>query len=170
MDFDDFTDKSTHELGLLYHLKWMNGDNFKVTLFTIPRQSTVGFLEEVNKIPWIELGIHGWDHSPRECENWTYKEAKEKIKISLSSKLFAPIFKAPYWLFSNGTYKACKDLGVKVCDHFKNDHPKDAYVWGKPNGIIQAHGHLTSIDGNYIGRNMNKYIFKNKKYKFISEL
>jgi hypothetical protein len=175
-DFDDFSNDTFLELGMLYRLRALNGEGFKVTLFTIPGKCSLEFLKAVKEIPWIELGIHGQFHTFGECKEWDRHQAQNIMESALSTGFFAPIFKAPNWLWSEGTYEACKELNIGVCDHFANvkyiPEGVKTYIWGNPeDDMLQLHGHVTPENGNYLGKAFNQYIVDSPdaEYLFVSE-
>lgn len=178
MDFDDFCDQYS-ELDLLEKLRVKNGKGFKVTLFTIPGKSTEKFLQEIKmRYSWIELAVHGWSHDGiGECQLWSKKEALTKLRRALDLGVFVPGFKAPHWLGSKGTYEACQELGLWAAINVSNIVPiptgLKTYVYGQPHveDLIQVHGHISRTTGNYIGDNVENYMFgSNFEYKFVSEV
>ncbi len=95
---------------------------------------------------WLDIAIHGLTHAPREFENLSYQEAKNRVVVA--QKMFANVgievndmFKAPQWLLSDDGKKAIEDLGLKVMEdgyynwNLKEDRPK------RKRKLI-AHGHI----------------------------
>ena len=78
LDFDDFFE-SNNALDCLFQLR-AAVPNFRVNLFTIPGRCTMGFLNEVRTLDWIDMIPHGYMHPhSRECEHWTYQQALDYL-------------------------------------------------------------------------------------------
>lgn len=106
VDFDDFYE-SSGGLEELHRLKdYYPG--FMVTLFTIPLKCSDKFLEEMQKIDWIQLAIHGTNHVNQEFGDKDY-EYCHKIMDIYKSGFFVRGFKAPHWSASYATMDWLKD-------------------------------------------------------------
>lgn len=118
LDFDDFREDE-NSLDYLYRLR-AKFPNFKVTLFTIPAKCSPEFLKAVKEIPWIQMAVHGHEHSPVECETWKQHEARTFLQHDFEAggiKPFVRGFKAPQWRMSQGTIAACQELGFWVANN-----------------------------------------------------
>ena len=78
VDFDDFRE-SDNRLDLLYRIR-SKFPGFKATLYTIPMQNSLAFLEEISRIEWLELHPHGWEHFPYESSFWTKDQADRYLR------------------------------------------------------------------------------------------
>ncbi len=112
---------------------------FKITLFTIPNRTSKEMLSLLNlHKDWIELVVHGFNHSSNfECYGWDYETTKE-LMVSLEAKGYKKIFKAPGWTITpdlcgypanendpivkdkQGVYKGLNDLDFIVADRHYN--------------------------------------------------
>ena len=160
LDVDDFAENpgnSTDCLEALIEQK-QKFFNFKVTLFGIPR-----FLGKDNSLffhrvleqygDWIEIGLHGWEHTQNECANWTRKEAVEKIDRAYKMGCFVPGFKAPNFIINEETIYALDYCGIWLADHsvinpipqtrvrsYLIPHPWSVHChsWEAHNGILKT--------------------------------
>jgi hypothetical protein len=167
-DYDDFSPMN-HRFDILDKIRERYPD-FKVTMFTVPWEirlspSTKGtpithdrYKPWVDKVieavdeGWMDISLHGLTHAPREMENLTYQEVKNRILTG--QKMFENVgikindlFKAPQWLISEDGKKAVEDLGLKLMeDHYYNWNLKDDKPKKKKKLI--AHGHVQDVMGN----------------------
>ena len=169
IDFDDLEDKWASSLNYLYEIKKKH-PNFKVTLFTVVNRSSREILRELKSLKWIELAIHGWNHTPDEWR-WDEKTATYYLRKALESGYFVKGFKAPNWRYSNGTLKALGEMGFWAAFRHKNEVPKGLryYSLDKEEGIEKYHGHLSNTCGNYIGLVQPK-ISAGTDFLFVSEI
>lgn len=168
-------------------------NNFKATLFTIPREMTMELAEWCRaNSSWIQLAVHGFGHSSNyECEKMTYEEFDANMK-SLQPMLdtyFVKGFKAPGWQISDAAFEWLHDNGWWVADQGYNDNrrPKGlpAYVnynntfhrigpdgvdRGSVNGI---HTHTWNCVGNGVYELYDQLVEQIKgetEFKFVSEV
>ena len=104
----------------LVRLRQDNPD-LKVTLFAIPTRCSDELLARYRALDWVEIGVHGYHHSSRECLVWGYEEACEKLN-ALEAAGWTKLFKPPNWQINEEVYKALHFLGWAVADHA-------AYAW-----------------------------------------
>lgn len=147
IDFDDFFE-SNNALDMLFQLR-AAVPGFRVNLFTIPGRCTMGFLDEVRKLEWIDMIPHGFNHpTSRECERWTYQQSIEYLDY-LEPLGLTRGFKAPGWQTSNGLFQALADRGYWIADQaYNNDRrPPElrAYILDQPRCI---HGHIGHLGGH----------------------
>lgn len=157
----------------LLELKAVN-PAFKVTLFTIPANTTLGLLEwAAENQSWVELGVHGWAHTSNyECEDWSKIRCDSVLTICKMFS-FKKVFKAPGWQISNGCYQALKDAGWGVADQAYNDdrRPKDLPVYKVGDNSI--HGHTWNCVGNGIEETLEQLkeqIKDVEEFKFVTEV
>jgi len=190
LDFDDFGE-SVNSLDLLFRMR-AHWPQFKVTLFTVPMHCSKEFLRAVKEIPWIQLAIHGWEHKPVECEEWSALNAKAHVVNALEWGVFVRGFKAPQWRLGPGILEALKEQGdFWVADNadpasnpFGHDKPKELmyyYANGKDlipgtfsNDYDREHGHINCLDAHNDIRQMfhgfiEKYP-KETKFHFIDDV
>jgi len=166
VDFDDFSEKN-NKLDLLKKLK-EKISNLKVTLFTIPADCSKEFCQEINKLDWIELALHGDTHTHLECSIWTKKKALEVLNKYESWGCFKKIFKPPFWAGSEGLYEALAE--------------KNYILAQTPTAIIgdnivykldlkSVHGHIQNVCNNGLEEKFDYYkSLRGNSFKFISEL
>ena len=150
VDADDFYE-GCEELDLLLSIRDRN-PNLRITLFTIPGRCTPEFIRDFQREhPWAELAAHGWMHeSNRECERWTYEEARTYLRRIEPLGLVRG-FKAPGWQISSGTFRALLEAGYWVADQAYNDMRRPIGLRTYLVGGASIHCHM----GNLNGRNEN---------------
>lgn len=174
IDFDDFCE-SEHRLDLLERLHDAN-PAFRCTLFAIPALGSDEFWSSVPE--WCELAVHGWLHPhPREAEHWTYDQALA-VMLCVHQR-FVEGFKAPGWQISDDTYRAMRDHGWWVADHWLNDgrRPDGLKVHViEPNyrtNFEHWHGHIGDVCGNGIAETFPELLARVKtaeSFQLISEV
>ncbi len=129
LDLDDMCDR-LNRLDLLYQLK-ARFANFKVTLWTVPVWTTPQFLKEVHKLPWVELGMHGWEHGADEVQNWDELAWKSRIGEIEETKKYIRGFHSPGWGYKEGLYRYLKEIGWFITEHpdFKERVPEGLKVY-----------------------------------------
>lgn len=193
IDFDDFgachiiSDmcRSWDCRDKLKELKGINPD-FKVTLFTIPGETTAELLNwsTLNR-DWVELAVHGLFHTSNyECEKMPYDEFDSYMKsLPIVEEFFVKGFKAPGWQISDDIYRWLQYNGYWVADqHYNNDRrPADLPAYVNHNGTFMVgdttveawHGHTWDCVGNGIYETFDQLseIVKNaKSFEFVSEV
>ena len=173
VDFDDMTE-TENRLDLLEALHDANSD-FRCTVFGIPGKGSDEFWDSLPE--WIELAVHGWEHPhPREAERWTYDQA---LAVMLSSPgRFVEGFKAPGWQISDDTYRALRDHGWWVADHWLNDgcRPeglKAHVIHPDYRSSEHWHGHIGDVCGNGIAETFDELLARVKvaeSFELISEV
>jgi len=166
MDFDDFSE-TNNRLDLLLELK-KEIPQLKVTLFTIPGQSSLEFCQKiVNDYDWIELALHGDIHSYLECIYWNRKKSIAYLEKYEKWGCFKKIFKAPYWKGSKGLYQVLKSNKYILAENKQVKDYKKLYILNENS----VHGHIQNVCGNGLQEKFNYYkSLKNNNFKFISEL
>ena len=149
--------------GELLKLKEVN-PAFKITLFTIPDESTIELLEwsKTNR-DWVEIAQHGFTHSSNyECEKMSYDDfdgwMNQDGRKELLDVYFAMGFKAPGWQISDDIYKWLVD-----------NEELPVYKVGENS----VHGHTWSCMGNGIDETLPQLLEKVKQtdnFKFVSEV
>jgi len=164
-------------------------DNFKITLFAIPNLLTKPVLRFIEFRKYIELGIHGWNHSWQECQKWSYDEAIDKLQRPFKmSPRFEREFAPPRWQIGDETRRALNDLDFILMDHPDlrgfNILPQKRYfhemdltglslVEARNNkNIIKVHGHYRGNMSNDLDKCFKNFfkLPRNIKFMFISEL
>lgn len=174
LEFDDFSPVK-HEFSLLETLR-EHYPKIKFSMFTVPWEVRFGDQAPItdtkalpwvkgvqNATDWIEIELHGLNHTPLEFAMLGKDEAWKRITIA--EKMFQnrkvtlqKIFKAPYWMLSDEARQTAESMGYTVIDdHYYNWNLKDLCPFTdeqiiKDAGYIVAHGHITN-DGcdNAIG-------------------
>lgn len=161
LDLDDFFE-SNNRLDLLFQLK-AQIPNFKVTLFTVPGLCSKEFCQEVAKLDWVQLALHGDIHSEKECKNWTKEQTLEYLNKYEAWGCFQKIFKAPFWIGSLGLYEGLKEKMYRLAINNQDvDYPDVYRHYLNSNNI---HGHINNVVGNGLEDILNDILDK-KDYKF----
>lgn len=175
----------------LYRLKEVN-PAFKATLFTIPAEVTVELLNwRQANANWIEFAVHGFTHSSNwECNEWTYDQMDNAMKVVQAYNSFVKVFRAPGWQISSDCFKWLLDHNWVVADQSYNDDRRPlglrAYinnngefrVSGRKEPVEAYHGHTWNVgavgsDPNGIYEDFDKVeklVKEAKEFKFVSEL
>lgn len=168
VDFDDFSTRN-HRLDLIQRLLKIPG--YKITLFTVPGESTKEWLQDIAKIPGIELALHGQHHSHLECRDWSLQKTMDILQHYEAWGCFQRIFKAPYWEITENVYEGLRRCGWGVADHEKNRErkPKDlpAYFLDP---AISVHGHIGNVCENGIEEKFDYYASLRGEFHFVSEV
>jgi hypothetical protein len=113
---------------------------------------------------------------PHEAEHWNYLDA---VKVLARKPLrFTNGFKAPGWQISDDTYRAIRDFGWWVADHWENDLRRPAGIRAH---VIQPeypdnghwHGHIPNVCGNGIEETFDVLlprVVEAESFQFISEV
>ena len=117
---DDFCDR-LNRLDLLYQLK-ARFANFKVTLWTVPMWTTPQFRDEIAKLPWVQLGMHGWEHGADEVELWDGLNFRSKLGEIAKTGKYIKGFHSPGWGYNKELYEFLRDIGWFITEH--PDHPE----------------------------------------------
>ncbi len=174
VDTDDFH-QTNNRLDLLWQLKEAN-PLFKITAFAVPAWCSDEFLDEVPD--WIELAGHGWAHGgpdcqdSREAEHWSYEQALN-VLLALPGR-FVDGWKSPGWQISDGTYRACEELGYWIADHPENNDRRYSglrtHVCGTGDHF---HTHVQNVCGNGL-EEVFPYLLKRVKqatsFEWVSEV
>ena len=131
----------------------------KVTIFAIPT-----LIDDYDRdffkrnAGWIEVAVHGFYHSSRECFDWSIDEAQEKIIEGCRLLNLLPGvsgFKPPSWVANGQTYSVIEDMGMWCADHpgqsnewLKKSPKLDRYVVGMDPDLKSVHGHTWEISDN----------------------
>ena len=166
VDFDDFSEKN-HKLDLLKKLK-QEIPNLKVTLFTVPADSSKEFCQKIAQWDWVELALHGEKHNHLECSIWTKEKTLEVLNKYEQWNCFQKIFKPPYWAGSKGLYEALAEKGYIVAQT-PTAIVGDNKVYRLNHNSV--HGHIQNVCENGLEEKFNYYkLFKGHSFKFISDL
>lgn len=158
-------------------------DNFKVTVFAIPDCLPDDWVKmDVLTRPYIQLALHGAHHLFHECANWDFVTAVKAITEAEQSWTVRG-FKAPFWIDSTGTLKACKKLGYWAalnCDHEPpyGNLPEGLKIYYHTEDIsnipenfkgeyLKLHGHIQDVCGNGLGECFDNIIKLPKDTEFM---
>lgn len=174
-DLDDFCDLWGDET--LAHLDQLKATypNFRCTLFTIPKKSSVALEKQASSRLWIELAAHGIDHNPN-----------EELKVVLGSTLgcylkgwggrFVKGFRPPAWYIEAQHIEACNRAGYWVALHKRDEKTlgplcKHGY-YCCDNRLPYHHGHVHNVCGNWLRKDMTRLLTqwpKDQAFSFVSE-
>lgn len=95
---DDFALESpgANKLDWLYYMRGKYGESFEMTVFVIPNLSDVDWAKELNKLPWLTLAMHGWNHDEEE-------EITQEMLYHWEDQGMAKIYKGPNWKLPGNT-------------------------------------------------------------------
>lgn len=168
IEADDFM-PSIGVMDLLQEIK-DHQPNFKITLFTIAhdigyKKGTMDLKKAqqwariINGYDWIEIACHGFDHREKEFLYLSYEDALHRIKkieweFKKTGLKYVKVFRAPYWLASEGTYLALRRKGYAVATDRNQVRPdinglvQYRWNWSMETPppefhIIKGHGHVT---------------------------
>lgn len=112
---DDLCDHTWPSMDALFTLK-KRYPNLKVTLFAIPFKTSLDRLLTIKKIPWIEVAVHGLDHSYREMLFLSKEEILEGFS-KIDFFIFEKGFKAPHWRLNEQVIGCCNEFKMWVALH-----------------------------------------------------
>jgi len=154
----------------------------KVTLFAPLFLSPYKFLRQFIDLDWVQVGVHGFYHTPRECQMWGGGQVA--YCCSYAEPLgFAKVFRPPQWAFNYdaiGNFK--KDDWIFAGHHQHNElktysgrvyYGDSIYL---SNNVIntyeRVHGHLTENINNSIDVIYTSIIdnYRDAEFKFITEV
>ncbi len=166
IDADDFHEGNTSwEIMERIHKK--NGMLFN--LFTVVGKCSPHWIQEMKKVPWIDMIPHGWlHHTSHECEAWDmtdailYLERIEPLKLTRG-------FKAPGWRSSQDLYVALHSYGYWIADHPDNDliRPSGMNVFCIP---PECHFHIGGKMNNRIDNHVDRLMAMTGPFGFIKDL
>lgn len=169
IDADDFHEGNA-KLDILEALHYETGMVFN--LFTVVGLCTPEFFIRVKQIPYIDMIPHGWLHpTPRECQWWTYREAREYLE-KIEPFGLTKGFKAPGWQISDGTYSALLERGYWVADQHYNDgrRPKELKVFFHRDEHHFHIGHMGGHNANEIELHTDRLLQLKDDFKFIKDI
>lgn len=178
-DLDDFYDHAPN-MDFVFDLKQIY-PKLKVTLFTIPAMTSV-VSEEIAKLEWVELAVHGFTHEPNtECLKWDQARTHEVLDKAESTGLYVKGFKAPGWqihqpvlevLKERGYWVAIQDKEKKLCDEL------GLWYYAAAGNPLSVHGHMQNIyhDNPYMRNGIEQLIYErglpwdqDTEFYFVSE-
>jgi hypothetical protein len=188
-NIDDFCDKRVESIdGRIYFYKDFGipylqevfalrrrYPNFKVTLFTVPDQSSRGFLESVKRFDWIEMAVHGFSHEYLdEMLDIPKDKMLDRFK-QIDFSLFCKGFKAPGWRLDQKTIDVCNEMGLWVALHGKYEPfslqcRHGYYVIGRRYAWWHAHTH--NVENNWIKKDVQMLLERwpqDQEFLFVSE-
>jgi hypothetical protein len=153
LDLDDFTGED-QQLNELDNLRQLFGEEFQVTLFTIPGLCGLKRAETVRReFPGMEMVPHGFLHpDAHECSRWT-GPMMEAYLDEIAGLLFEKGFKAPGWQITDPMYWVLLKRGYWVADQIYNRPRRPAELLAyEVDEARKIHGHM----GHLGGHNMNE--------------
>ena len=153
LDLDDFTG-ADDQLRELEKLQQMFGEEFQITLFTIPALCGIDRAAAIRRMfPWVEMVPHGFLHSDsRECSQWTGPMMGAYLD-EIAGLLFEKGFKAPGWQITDPMYWVLLERGYWVADQIYNRPRRPGQLLTyEVDEARKIHGHL----GHLGGHNMNE--------------
>lgn len=109
-ELDDFT-TDEHTLSALSDFR-EHYPTFKATLFTLIGKSDLSKLADLVKLDWLEVAVHGMDHTTERL--WNYLEAKAFLRFAEELRL-SQLYKMPWDdCPSDGFLQALSEAGFKL--------------------------------------------------------
>lgn len=153
IEFDDLIDINHDRTPLLYKLREIN-PLFKATVYAIPGLCSVEFIKSLPD--WLEVAVHGWNHTSRECEFWTESDM-DLLLTQPGLKHFVKGFKAPHYVISDGCYKSLLKHDFWISDIPENNHRR-------PVGLrYYINGFWTRADNNWWYGHIANTAYKDNK-------
>lgn len=90
--------------------------DFQLTCYTVPNKFGPIEPELRARYPWIEFGIHGFEHTPFECLTWSDEQTIRIINESLDMG-YDKIFKPPNWILHDEVIDACRKTDTILHHH-----------------------------------------------------
>jgi len=170
---DEFQGAQFDRIDLLFRLK-SKLPRLKVSLFTILAKSSLRWIHQIQKIPWIDMIPHGWHHTAGECAHWTKQDALaylDKIEFLNLTKGF----KAPGWRISTPTYHALLKRGYWVADLQRNHDRRPAALPAYISDQDPQHritGHMNQVNGDPgLQQNFHYYTtLSDANFQFIKDI
>lgn len=107
--------------------------DFQLTCYTVPNKFGPVSPNLRERYPWIEFGIHGFEHTPFECLTWSDDQAMRIIKEARAMG-YHNIFKPPNWTLHEEIVDACK-FTETILHHHDKEQYKLAGLWCFPGPI-----------------------------------
>jgi hypothetical protein len=195
LEFDDYSPVNNN-LGLLEKVH-EHYPGCKITLLTVPWEVRFGeqalltlpqYKPLVNatkkyiKEGWVEIGMHGLTHSPREFETNLRKDLSDldffAFRIMAGQRIFEKvglpykkIFLAPFWQICEAARTAAQKLGFRLIEekdfnwNLRDEMPKKLKT-------VKGHGHIQNTCQNGLEESMPKImsIPTGARWGFLSEL
>jgi len=149
LDLDDFTG-ADDQLRELEKLQQMFGEEFQITLFTIPALCGIDRAAAIRRMfPWVEMVPHGFLHpDPHECSQWT-GPVMEAYLDEIACLLFEKGFKAPGWQITDPMYWVLLSRGYWVADQIYNRPRRPGQLLTyEVDEARKIHGHLGHLGGH----------------------
>lgn len=170
---DEFQGQQFDRLDLLFRLK-SKLPHLKVNLFTILGRCSLTWIQEIQKISWIDMIPHGWHHTAGECVKWTKQDALAYLdKIGSLNLTWG--FKAPGWRISTSTYHALLKRGYWVADLQRNQVRRPSTLRTYISDQDPQHritGHMNQVTGDPgLQQNFHYYTtLADGKFQFIRDI
>lgn len=184
LDLDDYSPNDLAEEALAQ--LQTHFPNFKVNLFAPAMLANASVKNALEKLPGSRVYLHGFKHTYLEMDTMDYDTADKKIDAAIFHMSTLGIshgrtFKAPYWRYSDDTYRALKDYGFIIAiSNEQYNPPGDDYEvyrydygleegwenyvaeYAATNTPMRLHGHCTPYVNDIS-------LFVDKLVKFLPE-
>jgi hypothetical protein len=155
IDFDDvyLDSPASNRMDWLFYYKGKY-PNFRVNLFAIPGKSTWDWLDEIDKLDWISLCMHGWNHDEEES-------LTEEMFLEWS---YSWVYKGPNWKADKDEIDLLRNYGFVLAVKEKVDHSVKQWPLTDPRCL---HGHIWVEDDL---KRIEKHFEKDTEFHFIREV
>jgi peptidoglycan/xylan/chitin deacetylase (PgdA/CDA1 family) len=156
LDLDDFSILDTCEMELRVLNEYF--PKFKVNMFSITGGVSAPLLREFKEYGCV-FYPHGFNHVFLEMDSMDYEKVRKNllsVDKYVNEGLFGKVFKAPYWRYSNDSYRALAENGFVVAISREQGNPPSEDVrtyeydyelheaWPPDfDGVLRLHGHCT---------------------------
>ena len=127
-----------------------------VTAYAVPNR--LGPVKELREeFPWLIFGIHGFEHTPCECQCWTKEMAVAHMERALAMG-YDPVFKPPHWVCHREIEEACLQLHIAL-HHHESYRPVTPGLWCYPG--------VPGLESGTRHTNLHTHIVKNPATDYI---
>lgn len=119
IDVDDYEPRHIDMINrIAKNCRMMHG-KFLINVFAVPGMMNKIQLKNLMNNETLVPCLHGFNHTPKECLRWTKSKALSVFKWAEENG-FSKVFKAPYWIISDGTYEAAIERDWIIADRKVN--------------------------------------------------
>lgn len=172
-DVDDFCE-DYNCMEELYKLK-ARYPRFKCTLFTVPHRISPKLLLEARNTGWIELAVHGFDHSEHEMTAIPPHKLITNLN-NIDFTLYVKGFRPPFWELTTAMMREARERGIWMAVNYRDrgvarqECPQGYYCCGER--FEYWHGHTHDVCGNWLKAALPELLVKwptDQGFGYVSE-